>query len=480
MSLFLIIISPLAAALLSIFVKKNRLFIESFTMVSSIIEILAGIMIIGEVVKNGHYSSGPYFSVDAFGAILIMILITVASAASVYSVKFLREEVAREFIGFRRLKQHYVLFNLFIAAILLAVSTTNPIIMWVAIEATTLSTAFLISFYNKPKATEAAWKYLIVNSIGLLLSFFGTLLFLAPSIKTAGILGPISWDDIMRNANNFDPYLIKVAFIFIFIGYGTKMGLVPMHTWLPDAHSKAPAPTSSLLSGALLNIAFFAILRYKVVIDASIGQQFSQNLLMFFGVLSTLVAAFIIFIQKSYKRLLAYSSIEHMGIMALGFGFGGLGAFAAVLQMIYHSLVKTALFLLSGNAFLKYGSSKIKNVRGMISALPVTSVLFFIGVLIITGVPPFGIFLTEFHILSAGIAEHPYVVSAALFSFVLVFVGFLKHLIVMEFSEETVERGEAGLLTILPPAVLLALLIFIGFYIPEPIMILIKSVALKY
>ncbi len=231
-----------------------------------------------------------------------------------------------------------------------------------------------------------------------------------------------------------DPFIAKMAFIFILIGYGTKVGLVPMHTWLPDAHSKAPAPISSLLSGVLLDVAFLALLRFKSVVDVAIGPHFSRELLVFFGVISISVAALIIFSQKNYKRLLAYSSIEHMGVIALGFGFGGAAAFAALLHMIYHALTKSVLFLSAGNILVKYGSTKIRNVKGVLTVLPVTGVLFFIGFLAITGVPPFGTFVTEFSILSAGIKTHPTTVIITLLVLALVFVGFLRHVVSITFG----------------------------------------------
>lgn len=255
-----------------------------------------------------------------------------------------------------------------------------------------------------------------------------------------------------------------------------------MHTWLPDAHSKAPVPISGLLSGVLLNVAFLAILRYKFIVDKATGTEFSSSLLIFFGIISIMISAFIIFIQKNYKRLLAYSSIEHMGIVALGFGFGGLGIFASLLHMIYHSLAKSLLFLTSGNIFLKYSSTKIAKVGGVMNVLPVTSVIFIMGFLAITGVPPFGIFLTEIYILSAGVAQHPVVTVLALLSFILVFAGFLKHVTAMIFGKtpDGISQGEAGRGTMIPLVILAAILIILSFALPELIQKLINSAASRY
>jgi len=353
--------------------------------------------------------------------------------------------------------------------------------MWISIEATTLSTAFLISFYGKPSAIEAAWKYLIINSVGLLIGFLGTLLFFHPAIGSPHN-GLLTWGWMTDNVSKFDPSVIRLAFIFVLVGYGTKVGLVPMHTWLPDAHSKAPVPISSLLSGVLLNVAFLAVLRFKVITDLVVGSAYSQELLIFFGLASILVSAFIIFTQKNYKRLLAYHSIEHMGIITLGFGFGGIASFAALLHLIYHALAKSALFLLAGNILLKYGSTKMKNVKGIIKTLPITSVLFFIGFLVLAGIPPFGIFITEFSILLTGIQISLIITIIVLFSLAFVAAGIIRHISEMIFgeSEQSILDGEAGINTIFPAAILIAILIFISFFIPTEMQSLLHSATLNY
>lgn len=487
MALSFIIATACIASGLSLFVKKNPSTgsewraLGMIAILASLGELTATVIAVAAVVKNGSYASAVYFSIDSLGAILLILVAVIGFIVSWYSVGYLKAEVAKNIIGFSRVRQYFILLHLFLFAMFFAIITPNPIMMWIAIEATTLSTAFLISFYNKPSAMEAAWKYLILNSVGLLLGFFGTLLFLYPSLQ-AGQEGLITWHSIRANVAGFDPFVVKIAFIFILIGYGTKMGLVPMHTWLPDAHSKAPVPISGLLSGVLLNIAFLAILRFKSVVDLAVGRDFSQELLIFFGIVSILVSAFIIFIQKNYKRLLAYSSIEHMGVMALGFGFGGLGASAALLHMIYHSLAKSLLFLSSGHIFLKYSSTKILLVKGVMSVLPLTGVSFIIGFLAITGIPPFGIFITEFSILSAGIQNHPIVTLMALFGLTLVFIGFFRHTVAMIFGEnETgMQRGEAGAWTMAPVVILAVMLTVTSFYVPSFLALLINAASMAH
>ncbi len=471
--------APLGAALASLFVRKSMAVLEWLTLLASAVSLTAASGITYAVVVRGTSGEGAYFSADALVAILIMIIAVVGSAAAWYSTGYLREEVRKQIIGFSRVKQYYILFNLFLMVMFLAVITTSPIIMWIAIEGTTLSTAFLISFYNKPSAMEAAWKYLIINSVGLLLGLFGTLLFFIPLLRSGDSNGLITWQMLLDSAGTSNPLIAKVAFLFLLTGYGTKMGLAPMHTWLPDAHSKAPVPVSSLLSGVLLNVAFFGILRFKAVTDRAVGQAFADNLLMFFGLFSVVVAAFIIFVQKNYKRLLAYSSIEHMGIMALGFGFGGAGPFAALLQMIYHALAKSVLFFSAGNILLKYSSTKMDKVRGVISALPVSGTVFLIGFVVIAGIPPSGIFLTEVSIFSAGILSSPVVAVAALFAVVLVAVGFLRIVASLLFGKkpDSLPGGEAGLRTIIPMIAVLSILVCLSFYVPGPIRSLLQAAA---
>lgn len=476
MLLLLIILFPLIAALIACATKKTRI-LETATAVSSSLNLIAWFFIAKEVLATGSYSYLPFFSVDSLGLVVLFPIVLVGCAASFYSIGYLRVEVQKGIIN-TRVQEFYILVNLFLLAMIFAATTVNPILMWVAIEATTLSTAFLISFYNKPSTIEAAWKYLLINSVGLLLSFFGTLLFLTAT-SHAGTSAFLDWQTLIANASNLEPLLAKIAFIFVIVGFGTKVGFAPMHTWLPDAHGKAPVPVSALLSGVLLNVALLAVLRFKVITDSVVGVNFSQDLLIFFGALSVVVAAFIIYVQKGYKRMLAYSSIEHMGIMALGFGFGGIGTGAAILHMIYHSITKSLLFFSVGNIFLKYSSTKIANVRGALTTLPVTGVLFIVGFLAIAGVPPFGTFITEFYILSAGITAHPVITVIALAALALAFAGLLRHVVAMCFGEpnEGVGVGENSTWTIVPPVVLAIILIILSFYLPLTLRMILNGVA---
>src|SRR4029079_15281175 len=231
----------------------------------------------GKVAASGAYSPYRLVTIDALGALTILIITCVGLAVLAYSAAYLKQEQAKQIIGLTRIRQYFVLLGLFMAAMVLTVVSSSPIFTWICLEATTLSTAFLISYYNKPSSMEAAWKYLIINSIGLLLALFGTLLYFTVSHPMAGGAF-VSWHDLTLHADHLNPEIIKLAFVFVLIGYGTKMGLVPMHTWLPDAHSKAPAPISALLSGVLLNVALVVVLRFTGITRAVVGQDFCHHL----------------------------------------------------------------------------------------------------------------------------------------------------------------------------------------------------------
>ncbi|MDP2630643.1 MAG: proton-conducting transporter membrane subunit, partial [Candidatus Uhrbacteria bacterium] len=260
----------------------------------------------------------------------------------------------------------------------------------------------------------------------------------------------------------------------------TKTGFAPLHTWLPDAHGMAPVPISSLLSGALLNVSFFALLRFTLLTDSALGSTFSHQIFLTFGLLSVVLAALLIFTQHNYKRLLAYSSIEHMGIMALGIGAGGLGVFAALLHMIYHAMTKSLLFLSSGNIMLKYGTAKISGVRGLKMALPFTTILFIVGVLSITGVPPFGIFITEFSVLSALMSVHGVLALVVLAALVLVCIGFFKALSFMMAGDPPRDEeghGTENGWTIAPLGILVVLIFAMSIMVPAPLQALLTQAA---
>lgn len=478
----MIIISALLIVSVCSWLSISRKLIEIISIAVQPIVLVSAIIIALQVARTGSYTWNNFFGADSLVAIMLLLVSCVSLITAIYSVAYLRAESKKEIVGFSRVRQYFTLFHLFIAAMILTITSSSPILAWVCLEATTLSTALLISFYNKQTSIEGAWKYFVINAVGLLLAFFGTLLFFTSSSEIASS-GLVTWDTLRLTIHALDPVLVKIAFILVIVGYGTKVGFVPMHTWLPDAHSKAPAPISALLSGVLLNVAFLVVLRFKNLTDAALTPAFSQNLLIIFGLLSILVAALIIFTQKNYKRLLAYSSIENMGLLALGFGFGGLGVTAALLHMVYHSLLKPALFLLSGNLLLTYSSSKIVNVRGALKAIPVTAALFVAGFVGIVGLPPFGMFMTKIGILASGFRDHPAIIVTVLAALALLAIGFFKHVTVIVYGEppEKVPVGrKLGFWLYAPPLALILLALGLSYYLPPFIQTLIQVAASKY
>lgn len=479
MELLYIFIILFSAALLAL-LARNRIFIEIISVIASGFVFIGTVVIAIKVSSGGVFTLYNMFSVDSLSAIVMLIVAFLGFITVSYSIPYLRQESADHIIGDKRAKQYFVLTNLFILAMLLATTANNPIFAWISIEATTLSTAFLISFYNKPSAMEAAWKYLIINSTGLLIGFFGTLLYFTSIDSLAGDQF-ISWSLLNENALYLDPIIAKMAFIFVLIGYGVKIGFVPMHTWKPDVYSKTPAPVGALLSSALLSVGFVILLKFKTVTDLAIGEDFTNRLFIMFGLISIAIPAFFMFVAKNYKRLLAYSSIEHAGIIALGFGLGGVGVFAATLHLLYHACVKSALFLSAGNILLRYHSSKIENIKGMIVAIPKTSMLFFLGVLATIGIPPFGVFFTKIYILSAGIVNHPVVVGLAVLFLTILAVGFFRTVSGMMFGEkpEYVKSEKENIWLIIPPFIALFMLLYLSLFLPVFMSVLLNNVVLN-
>lgn len=483
MSILIIFLSYIVAFLTSLF-SKNRNIIAWSSVIGSLVAFIAVLDIAQRTAQEKEFFINDFFSVGSLEALVMLVVSFLGLCAAIYSKSYIAEEVSKDIIGLKRVRQYFALLNLFILMMIGALLSSHPILMWIFIEATTLSTAFLISFYNKPSAMEAAWKYLIINSVGLLLAFFGTLLYFTSFGETTHSAEIISWSDLLKNAGYLDPMVAKIAFVFILIGYGAKIGFVPMHTWKPDAYSKAPTPLVALFSGALLNVAFVAVLKFKIITDVAAGEGFTQNLLIIFGVLSIAFSSLMIFAQKNYKRLLAYSSIEHAGIMALGFGFGGVGVYAAILHMIYHSLAKTALFFAAGNIFLKYSSTKISAVKNMIQKLPKTSVILTLGIFAVVGLPPFGVFFTKIHILSAGMEKHYFVILGVVLFLAVAFAGFLKHLNNMLFNDESEQvqenTKEAGNILVYIPVLLIVILFVLSWWMPSFLKDLINNILLIY
>ncbi|OLD68390.1 MAG: hypothetical protein AUF63_03130 [Candidatus Rokubacteria bacterium 13_1_20CM_70_15] len=323
----------------------------------------------------------------------------------------------------------YPLFHLFVFTMLLAVTTDDVGLMWVAVEGTTLASVFLVNFEGTRASLEAAYKYLLICSVGIAIAFLGTVLVYFADIQLFGDeVDALRWTTLLRVAPRLPPRVIELAFVFLVVGYGTKAGLAPMHTWLPDAHSEAPAPVSALMSGVLLSVGVYALLRFKPVVDLAAGPAFARRILLALGLASMAVAALFLWTSQNFKRMLAYSSVEHIGIACLGLGFGGAwGVTGALLHLANHALAKSALFLLAGRIRAAYDSAEVLDVRGLMGPLPRTGGAFLAAMLALMGLPPFGLFTSEVMIFGAGFGEGPVGVAAVgLALLVLAFAGLLR------------------------------------------------------
>jgi hydrogenase-4 component F len=403
-----------------------------------------------------------FLRADALSAWMIALIGIVAALAASEAPRYLTDMTPGRF---------YPLFHLFVFTMLVAVSTDDVGLMWVAIEGTTLASVFLVNFERTRASLEASYKYLLLCSIGIAIAFLGTVLVYFAGIQQFGDEAhALRWTTLQRVAPGLAPRVMELAFVFLVVGYGTKAGLAPMHTWLPDAHSEAPAPVSALMSGVLLSVGVYAILRFKPAVDAAAAPGFTESILLALGLLSVAVAAPFLWISANYKRMLAYSSVEHIGLVCLGLGVGSaLGTAGALLHIANHALAKTIAFLVSGRVRAAYGSTEIAAVSGLMRRMPRSGALFLAAMLALVGVPPFGLFVSEVMILAAcfkqGLAA---VGGAALLLLVIAFAGLLRGAHSILYGTPPLEPAEEthGWRAALPGAAALLLLLLTGLAWP--------------
>jgi hydrogenase-4 component F len=470
MSLILLAL-PLVTALLCL-IFTDRKYLGTISIAGSSLIVVTALIIAQRVLfTNSNQIWGQFIFVDALSALIICIVAIVGFMVALYSLAYLAHDIREGELAETRLKWYYFWFYIFVFTMFCVVVSTNLGIMWVAVEGTTLASALLVGFYDKKGSLEAAWKYIIICTVGIIFALFGTILLHYAAVAVTGEGGgSLDWRTLILVAKQLDPELLKLAFIFVLVGYGTKVGLAPMHTWLPDAHSQAPTPVSAMLSGVLLNCAFYGIIRFHLIVSEALGTQFSANLLIIFGVLSLAVALPFIIFQHDIKRLLAYSSIEHMGIIAAAVGLGSkLALYGAFLHMINHALTKSSLFFIVGNVSQHYRTKKINRIKGVIQAMPLTGPALLIGGLAIAGLPPFNIFLSEFFILSAGFAQGRYIVSSLMVALIaLICTGIVYALSNMALGNPPgkVKQGESGRLALVIVLISLVPIFVLGIYIP--------------
>ena len=352
---------------------------------------------------------GSFLIVDDVNVVFIVLTTFVAFTTSVFSSSYIAHEIETGRLTPVYLRFYHAMYQTLMFAMNLALLANNMGLMWVAIELATLTTVLMVGLYRTPAAIEAAWKYFILGSVGIALALFGTLLvYLAARSVVGEGLDAMAWNVLVKQAPAFDPHLLNLAFVFLLLGYGTKVGLVPLHAWLPDAHAEGPTPISAVLSGLLLNVALFAVLRFKMIMSANPAALAPGPLMVTLGLLSVLFAAFMLYRRHDIKRMFAYSSIEHMGIITFAFGMGGpLANFAGLLHMTYHSLTKSAIFFSVGHIAQIKGTQRMSEIRGLTVSHPVLGWGLVLGVITIVGLPPTGVFATEFLIITSTFARQP-------------------------------------------------------------------------
>jgi hydrogenase-4 component F len=471
---FWTLLTPIITALLCFALKKNRP-IEFVHLVGSSITSLLAIWLVFNVAVGGIVrSESQFFYVDELGSIMIAIIAIIGLTASFYSIGYIRHEYHEGAIDQKQLIQYYFWYHLFIASMLMVCMVNNMGLLWVGIEATTIISAFLVALYRKGEALEAAWKYLMICGAGIAIALLGVILLYSSAVNTLGTSHEIlNWSFLKNPDVLLEPSMVRLSFVFLLVGLGTKIGFAPLHFWLPDAHSQAPTPVSAVLSGVLLNCALLVLIRFSVIAENTIDGDLIRQLFIGFGLLSIIVAFPFIMVQQDLKRMLAFSTIEHMGIIAVAIGFGGvLGYTVALLQMFNHSMAKSLLFLTSGNMIQKYKSKQMTRITGGIKAMPITGFLFLISTLAITGVPPFNIFTSEFSIFAIGFSHgHPIVVSIMIAWLAFIFGAMIFHISKMVFgtSRENMVGGDLSGWSTLPLFLPFVFVIVFGLYIPPAV-----------
>lgn len=436
--------------------------------------IVAGICVWAVHTAGTMLTAWGWIYLDALSGYHLLVMMVVFTLSSLYLPGYFSGEISDDRLGVGTARRFGTLWFGALTAMILALISNNIGMMWVGIEATTLVTAFLICIHRTPESMEAMWKYLIICSVGVSFAFMGTLL---AGAAANGLHLPASqallWTRLQREAAHLDPVLLKVAFLFLLVGYGTKAGLAPMHSWLPDAHSQAPAPVSALFSGFMLNAALYCVMRYMPLVEGSTKHVgWSLRLLLLFGLISILAAAAFIIFQRDLKRLLAYSSVEHLGIVAVGLGLGMPGTAAALLHTLNHSICKPLAFFAAGRLGQRYGTYDIPKMAGAMRSAPVWGKGLFGALLVLIGVAPFGIFLSEFLILRAAARSASYwTMGLFLAGTGIVFVGVLQHAIKMAWGEPVAapEPEQAGGTDKMLVAVALGTLLALGLWIPAPL-----------
>jgi hydrogenase-4 component F len=462
---------PTVTALLMLTTRDRRL-LSALDVGGSAVLVGLTLVLAREVAAGGPRTLGV-LRVDELGLVFLLLVVVLTLAVSIYTVGWLGQAVAVGNMKAESLRSYFALVHAFVATMVVTVLADNLGVLWIAMEGTTITSAVLIGYHGHHHGLEAAWKYIIVTTIGISFGLFGTVLVYAAYAAATGVTGgagALSWSAIMQVAPTLDPGIVRIGFIFVMIGYGTKAGLAPMHLWLPDAHSQAPTPVSALLSGVLIKCALLGIIRFQTIAAAACGPAFPAQVLLVFGLVSIVVATPFILAQHDIKRLLGYHSVEHVGIVALGLGFGGpIGTYGALLHVVNHGITKALAFFAAGTAIARYGSRDMRVIRGLLGVAPVGATLLMMAALSLAGVPPFSIFVSELLVLRAGIGDgHWGAIAIFLAMVVVIFAGLLHHAGAMAFGAPpaTVGREPEARSPLLGMVLLAVVMVVAGLTIP--------------
>src|SRR5665213_2348806 len=422
---------------------------------------------------------GSYLFIDDLNIVFVVLNCFVGFTTSVFSMTYIAHELETGKLTPVYLQFYHAMFQTMMFGMNLAFVSNNIGLMWVAVELATLTTVLMVGIYRTPAALEAAWKYFILGSVGIALALFGTILFYLAAQPVVGEgLNAMVWTILIQKVAAFDPALLNLAFVFLLLGYGTKVGLAPLHAWLPDAHAEGPTPISAVLSGLLLNVALYALLRFKMLIAANPAAINPGPLMILLGLVSVIFAAFMLYGRRDIKRLFAYSSIEHMGIIVFAFGMGGpLANFAGLLHMVMHSLTKSAIFYAVGHISQIKGTQRINRIRGLTVTHPALGWGLVVGVVAIAGLPPLGIFMSEFLVVSSTFARQPLLAIVLVFGLLLAFGALMLRLTSVAFGNP---RGSTAPVeaSYVPMFAHLSLVLIAGIYLPASVVIWFQHVAI--
>ncbi len=467
----ILVIPALGAALLALLPDDRTS--AWLNVVIAFLSFVCALLLLGE-----RPSPGAFLIVDDLNVVFILLSTLVGFTTSVFSASYIAHELEIGRLTHKYLRFYHAMYQVLMFGMNLALLSNNVGLMWVAVELATLTTVLMVGIYRTPAALEAAWKYFLLGSVGIALALFGTILvYLAARAVVGEGLDAMAWDVLVANAAGFDPALLNLAFVFLLLGYGTKVGLVPLHAWLPDAHAEGPTPISAVLSGLLLNVALFAVLRFKSIMSANPAALAPGPLMVSLGLASVVFASFMLYRRQDIKRLFAYSSIEHMGLITFAFGMGGtLANFAGLLHMTLHSLTKSAIFFCVGHIAQVKGTQRMADIRGLTVSHPVLGWGLLAGVVAIAGLPPMGIFMTEFLIVTSTFARQP-VLAVLLAASLLVALGaLLLRLNGLAFGEPD-GRNDPDTASFLPIGLHLALVFAAGIWLPPALVAWFQYVA---